>query len=113
LSAALLPLKKASAPRWSCGESGDLTLGGVDDLTPGQAARLLVKAEAGWGRATYDISMRRLAKHDIILTTSLFKKGYCSVSRRTRISPRPLASGSSALPETTRRGKSAARQGRS
>jgi ATP-dependent helicase/nuclease subunit B len=44
-------------------ESGDLTLGNVDDLTPGQAARLLVKAEAGWGRATYDISMRRLAKH--------------------------------------------------
>jgi ATP-dependent helicase/nuclease subunit B len=44
-------------------ESGDLTLGRVDDLTPGQAARLLVKAEAGWGRATYDISLRRLAKH--------------------------------------------------
>ena len=44
-------------------ESGDLTLGSIDDLTPGQAARLLVKAEAGWGRATYDISLRRLAKH--------------------------------------------------
>jgi hypothetical protein len=44
-------------------ESGDLKLGSVDDLTPGQAARLLVKAEAGWGRATYDISLRRLAKH--------------------------------------------------
>ncbi len=44
-------------------ESGDLALGGVDDLTPGQAARLLVKAEAGWGRGTYDISLRRLAKH--------------------------------------------------
>jgi CRISPR/Cas system-associated exonuclease Cas4 (RecB family) len=44
-------------------ESGDLTLRSVDDLTPGQAARLLVKAEAGWGRATYDISLRRLAKH--------------------------------------------------
>jgi hypothetical protein len=44
-------------------ESGDLKLGTVDDLTPGQAARLLVKAEAGWGRATYDISLRRLAKH--------------------------------------------------
>jgi CRISPR/Cas system-associated exonuclease Cas4 (RecB family) len=46
-------------------ESGDLTLTRVDDLTPGQAARLLVKAEAGWGRATYDISLRRLAKHYI------------------------------------------------
>jgi hypothetical protein len=44
-------------------ESGDLTIGSVDDLTPGQAARLLVKAEAGWGRATYGISLRRLAKH--------------------------------------------------
>jgi hypothetical protein len=44
-------------------ESGDLTLGSVDDLTPGQAARLLVKAETGWGRATYDTSLRRLAKH--------------------------------------------------
>jgi len=44
-------------------ESGDLTLGGIEDLTPGQAARLLVKAEAGWGRATYDISLRRLAEH--------------------------------------------------
>lgn len=44
-------------------ESGDLRLGGVDDLTPGQAAGLLVKAEAGWGRATYEISLRRLAKH--------------------------------------------------
>lgn len=29
-------------------ESGDLTLASVGDLTPGQAARLLVKAEAGW-----------------------------------------------------------------
>ncbi len=44
-------------------ESGDVRMGGVDDLTPGQAARLLVKAEAGWGRATYDISLHRLAKH--------------------------------------------------
>jgi ATP-dependent helicase/nuclease subunit B len=43
-------------------ESGDLTLASVDDLTPGQAARLLLKGEAGWGRATYDISLRRLAK---------------------------------------------------
>lgn len=44
-------------------ESGDVTLGGVDDLTPGQAARLLVKAEAGWGRATYDLSLRRLTQY--------------------------------------------------
>ncbi len=42
-------------------ESGDLTLKDADDLTPGQAARLLVTAEAGWGRATYDTSLRRLA----------------------------------------------------
>ena len=43
-------------------ESGDIKLGTVDDITPGQAARLLVKSEAGWGRATYEISLNRLLK---------------------------------------------------
>jgi hypothetical protein len=52
-------------------ESGDLALTGVDDLTPGQAARLLVNAEAGWGRATYDISLGRLAKHYRSVATDL------------------------------------------
>jgi hypothetical protein len=41
-------------------ESGDISLAPVDDITPGQAARLLVKSEAGWGRATYEISLNRL-----------------------------------------------------
>ena len=35
----------------------------IEDLTPGQAARLLVRSEAGWGRATYDICLRRLVTH--------------------------------------------------
>ena len=43
-------------------ESGDIVLGAVDDITPGQAARLLVKSEAGWGRATYEISFNRLLR---------------------------------------------------
>jgi ATP-dependent helicase/nuclease subunit B len=44
-------------------ESGDVTMADIEDLTPGQAARLLMKAEAGWGRATYEICLGRLAKH--------------------------------------------------
>ena len=43
-------------------ESGDITLGNASDITPGQAARLLVKSGAGWGRATYDICLARLLK---------------------------------------------------
>jgi PD-(D/E)XK nuclease superfamily protein len=41
-------------------ESGDLTLGSIEEPTPSQSARLLVKAEAGWGRGTYDFSLRGL-----------------------------------------------------
>jgi hypothetical protein len=41
-------------------ESGDITLRTVDDISPGQAARLLVKSGAGWGRATYGICLKRL-----------------------------------------------------
>jgi ATP-dependent helicase/nuclease subunit B len=41
-------------------QSGDVTLGEVD-LSPGQAARVLAKAEAGWGRQTYELSLGRLA----------------------------------------------------
>jgi ATP-dependent helicase/nuclease subunit B len=33
----------------------------LGDLTRGQAATLLARAEAGWGRATYDRALRRLA----------------------------------------------------
>jgi hypothetical protein len=39
--------------------SGDVTLGN-DDVKPGQAARVLVKSGAGWGRATYHICLNRL-----------------------------------------------------
>jgi CRISPR/Cas system-associated exonuclease Cas4 (RecB family) len=41
-------------------ESGDIRLHGIKDFTPGQAARLLVTAEAGWGRATYGRSLGKL-----------------------------------------------------
>lgn len=43
-------------------ESGDITLASFGNITPGQAARLLLKSEAGWGRATYEISLNRLLK---------------------------------------------------
>jgi hypothetical protein len=40
-------------------QSGDIKLS--IDVSSGQAARLLFKSEAGWGRATYAISLTRLA----------------------------------------------------
>ena len=42
----------------------DLTPSGLapQDLTPSRAARLLVKAQAAWGRATYRLSLGRLAR---------------------------------------------------
>jgi RecB family exonuclease len=43
-------------------ESGDMNFHDIDDLTAGQAARLLVKSEAGWGRATYALSLGKLEK---------------------------------------------------
>jgi RecB family exonuclease len=43
-------------------QSGDVTL--TDTLTPGRAARLLAKAEAAWGRATYRLALGRMAKSD-------------------------------------------------
>jgi ATP-dependent helicase/nuclease subunit B len=45
-------------------ESGDIELESVYKIAPGQAARLLVKSEAGWGRATYEISLNRLLKRN-------------------------------------------------
>ncbi len=44
-------------------ESGDITLGAVEGISPGQAARLLVKSRAGWGRDTYDLCLTRLVSH--------------------------------------------------
>lgn len=41
-------------------QSGDVTLGD-DNLSPGQAARVLVKAEAAWGRKTYELSLGKLS----------------------------------------------------
>lgn len=43
-------------------ESGDVALPDEMQLTAGRAARLLVKAEAAWGRATYGLSLSRLAR---------------------------------------------------
>jgi PD-(D/E)XK nuclease superfamily len=40
-------------------QSGDVRL--AIDVSSGEAARLLVKSEAGWGRATYSVSFTRLA----------------------------------------------------
>ncbi|MEO8678621.1 MAG: PD-(D/E)XK nuclease family protein [Vicinamibacterales bacterium] len=42
-------------------QSGDVTLGDLD-LSPGQAARVLVKAEAAWGRQTYELSLQNLSQ---------------------------------------------------
>jgi RecB family exonuclease len=43
-------------------ESGDIRFHDIDDLTPGQAARLLVKSQAGWGRRTYTLSLGKLKR---------------------------------------------------
>ena len=42
-------------------QSGDVQMGDAVTITAGRAARLLVKAQAAWGRDTYRLSMRRLA----------------------------------------------------
>jgi hypothetical protein len=41
-------------------QSGDVTLGKDTGITPGRAARLLVKAQAAWGRETYTRALGRL-----------------------------------------------------
>jgi len=43
-------------------ESGDVRMGDNVSITPGRAARLLVRAEAAWGRDTYRLSLGRLSK---------------------------------------------------
>ena len=43
-------------------QSGDLRVAGDEGFTAGQAARLLARAEAGWGRATYNLALGRLQK---------------------------------------------------
>jgi hypothetical protein len=45
-------------------QSGDVVLDDVVGLSPGRAARLLVKAEAAWGRETYAIRLGRMARTD-------------------------------------------------
>lgn len=42
-------------------QSRDVTLGASIEITPARAARLLLKSEAAWGRATYGASFERLA----------------------------------------------------
>jgi ATP-dependent helicase/nuclease subunit B len=42
--------------------SGDLRVEKEEEFTAGQAARLLARAEAGWGRATYGLALGRLHK---------------------------------------------------
>ena len=41
-------------------QSGDVRVGDDEGFTAGQAARVLARAEAGWGRATYDLALSRL-----------------------------------------------------
>jgi hypothetical protein len=46
-------------------QSGDIRISEEDDknrISPGRAARLLVQAEAAWGRNTYRLALGRLAK---------------------------------------------------
>jgi RecB family exonuclease len=43
-------------------QSGDLHVGKDRGFTTGEAARLLARAEAGWGRATYRLALGRLHK---------------------------------------------------
>ncbi len=43
-------------------ESGDIRFNDVEDLKPAQAAWLLVKAKAGWGRGTYGLSLGKLRR---------------------------------------------------
>jgi RecB family exonuclease len=43
-------------------QSGDLSIEAGDGFTAGQAARVLARAAAGWGRATYGLSLARLSK---------------------------------------------------
>jgi RecB family exonuclease len=43
-------------------QSGDISVEEQEGFTAGQAARALVRAEAGWGRATYALAFTRLAK---------------------------------------------------
>ena len=43
-------------------QSGDLSVEEHEGFTAGQAARVLARAEAGWGRATYGLALARLAK---------------------------------------------------
>jgi ATP-dependent helicase/nuclease subunit B len=42
-------------------QSGDVRMGDAVSMTAGRAARLLVKAQAAWGRDTYRLSLQRLA----------------------------------------------------
>ena len=43
-------------------QSGDLSVEEHEGFTAGQAARVLARAEAGWGRATYGLALGRLAR---------------------------------------------------
>jgi len=43
-------------------QSGDVHVEEHEGFTAGQAARVLVRAEAGWGRATYALALGRLCK---------------------------------------------------
>lgn len=43
-------------------QSGDVSVEEHEGFTAGQAARVLARAEAGWGRATYGLALGRLCK---------------------------------------------------
>ena len=43
-------------------QSGDMSVEEHEGFTAGQAARVLARAEAGWGRATYGLALGRLCK---------------------------------------------------
>ena len=91
-------------------ESGDLTLASVDDLTPGQAARLLVKAEAGWGRATYDISLA--ASQVTIVRSPTTRTGPTSSARPAYKRPVEPSGCSRGSPRSSRRSRLARKTSR-
>jgi hypothetical protein len=41
-------------------QSGDVRVDDTEGFSPGQAARVVARAEAGWGRATYELALGRL-----------------------------------------------------
>ena len=79
-------------------QSGDLGVEEEDEgFTAGQAARLLARAQAGWGRATYGLALGRLHKSYESRAADRTRRMTTAPMRRPRPNRRPaFATGSSA-----------------